>query len=133
MDYNKTINLPKTEFPMRAGLPKREPEMLQRWNDMDLYNELLKKNEGKPRFSLHDGPPFSNGNLHMGHALNKSIKDFITRTAAMRGHYTPLYPRLGQPRYAHRVGHHQAKQAQPQADVCGGVPLRLPRLCPALH
>ena len=85
MDYNKTINLPKTEFPMRAGLPKREPEMLQRWNDMDLYNELLKKNEGKPRFALHDGPPFSNGNLHMGHALNKSIKDFITRAAAMRG------------------------------------------------
>ena len=92
MDYNKTINLPKTEFPMRAGLPKREPEMLQRWNDMDLYNELLKKNEGKPRFSLHDGPPFSNGNLHMGHALNKSIKDFITRTAAMRGYYTPYIP-----------------------------------------
>ena len=92
MDYNKTINLPKTEFPMRAGLPKREPEMLQRWNDMDLYNELLKKNEGKPRFALHDGPPFSNGNLHMGHALNKSIKDFITRAAAMRGHYTPYIP-----------------------------------------
>ena len=92
MDYNKTINLPKTEFPMRAGLPKREPEMLQRWNDMDLYNELLKKNEGKPRFSLHDGPPFSNGNLHMGHALNKSIKDFITRSYAMRGYYTPYIP-----------------------------------------
>ena len=63
MDYNKTINLPKTDFPMRAGLPKREPEMLKRWEDMDLYNELLKKNEGKPRFSLHDGPPFSNGSL----------------------------------------------------------------------
>ena len=69
MDYNKTINLPKTDFPMRAGLPKREPEMLKRWQDMDLYNELLKKNEGKPRFALHDGPPFSNGGLHMGHAL----------------------------------------------------------------
>ena len=92
MDYNKTINLPKTDFPMRAGLPNREPGMLQRWNDMDLYHELLKKNEGKPRFALHDGPPFSNGNLHMGHALNKSIKDFITRTAAMRGHYTPYIP-----------------------------------------
>ena len=57
MDYNKTINLPKTDFPMRAGLPNRETDMLQRWNDMDLYNELLKKNEGKPLFSLHDGPP----------------------------------------------------------------------------
>ena len=92
MDYNKTINLPKTDFPMRAGLPKREPDMLQRWNDMDLYNELLKKNEGKPLFSLHDGPPFSNGGLHMGHALNKSIKDFITRSYAMRGYYTPYIP-----------------------------------------
>ena len=92
MDYNKTINLPKTEFPMRAGLPAREPGMLESWEKMDLYHELLKKNEGKPRFSLHDGPPFSNGALHMGHALNKSIKDFIVRSAAMRGCYTPYIP-----------------------------------------
>ncbi len=92
MDYNKTINLPKTDFPMRGGLPKREPEMLKRWEELDLYHELLKKNEGKPLYSLHDGPPFSNGALHMGHALNKSIKDFITRTAAMRGYYTPYIP-----------------------------------------
>ena len=92
MDYNKTINLPKTDFPMRAGLPKREPDMLQHWNDLDLYNELLRKNEGKPLFNLHDGPPFSNGALHMGHALNKAIKDFITRSYAMRGYYTPYIP-----------------------------------------
>ena len=92
MDYNKTINLPKTDFPMRAGLPAREPEMLERWKKIDVYNELLKKNEGKPRFALHDGPPFSNGGLHMGHALNKSIKDFITRSYAMRGYYTPYIP-----------------------------------------
>ena len=92
MDYNKTINLPKTDFPMRAGLPKREPEMLKRWQEQDVYNELLKKNEGKPRFNLHDGPPFCNGALHMGHALNKAIKDFITRSYAMRGYYTPYIP-----------------------------------------
>ena len=92
MDYNKTINLPKTDFPMRAGLPKREPEMLRRWKDQDVYNEMLKKNEGKPLFNLHDGPPFSNGALHMGHALNKAIKDFITRSYAMRGYYTPYIP-----------------------------------------
>ena len=92
MDYNKTINLPQTEFPMRAGLPNREPGMLENWEKLDLYHELLKKNEGKPRFALHDGPPFSNGNLHMGHALNKSIKDFITRMYAMRGYYTPYIP-----------------------------------------
>ncbi len=92
MDYNKTINLPQTDFPMRAGLPKREPEMLAQWKKIDVYKALLKKNEGKPRFSLHDGPPFSNGALHMGHALNKAIKDFITRSYAMRGYYTPYIP-----------------------------------------
>ncbi|WP_300344006.1 isoleucine--tRNA ligase [uncultured Oscillibacter sp.] len=92
MDYNKTINLPKTEFPMRAGLPKREPEMLRRWEAEDLYHELLKKNEGKPLFSLHDGPPFSNGSIHMGTAMNKAIKDIITRSYAMRGYYTPYIP-----------------------------------------
>ena len=91
-DYNSSLNLPKTDFPMRAGLPKREPEMLKNWEKLDIYNEMLKKNEGKPRFNLHDGPPFSNGNIHMGHALNKSIKDFITRSYAMRGYYTPYIP-----------------------------------------
>ena len=91
-DFNSTLNLPKTDFPMRAGLPKREPEMLKNWEEMDIYNEMLKKNEGHPRFSLHDGPPFSNGNIHMGHALNKAIKDFIVRSYAMRGYYTPYIP-----------------------------------------
>ena len=92
MDYKSTLNMPKSGFPMRAGLPKREPEMLKHWEEMDLYNVMLKKNEGKPRFALHDGPPFSNGGLHMGHALNKSLKDFITRSYAMRGYYTPYIP-----------------------------------------
>jgi len=92
MDYNKTINLPKTGFPMRAGLPKREPEMLRRWQEEDIYHELLKKNEGKPLFNLHDGPPFSNGSIHMGTAMNKAIKDIITRSYAMRGYYTPYIP-----------------------------------------
>ena len=92
MEYKQTLNMPKSGFPMRAGLPMREPDMLKRWQDMDLYNELLKKNEGKPLFSLHDGPPFSNGNIHMGHALNKALKDFIVRSYAMRGYYTPYIP-----------------------------------------
>ncbi len=92
MDYNKTLNLPQTEFPMRAGLPAREPGMLENWEKMDLYNEMLKKNEGKPRFSLHDGPPFSNGHPHMGHAMNRSLKDFIIRMHAMRGYWTPFIP-----------------------------------------
>ena len=90
--YDATLNLPKTEFPMRAGLPKREPEMLRHWEELGIYSEMLKKNEGKPLFNLHDGPPFSNGALHMGHALNKSTKDFITRCYAIRGYYTPYIP-----------------------------------------
>ena len=91
-DYDKRINLPNPDFPKRAGLLKREPEMLERWKKIDVYHALLKKNEGKPRVSLHDGPPFSNGELHMGHALNKALKDFITRSYAMRGYYTPYIP-----------------------------------------
>ena len=91
-DYNATVNLPKTDFPMRASLPAREPQMLANWEEMDIYSELMKKNEGKPLFSLHDGPPFSNGDLHMGHALNKALKDFINRSYAMRGYYTPYIP-----------------------------------------
>jgi len=92
MDYKNTIITPKTEFPMRAGLPQREPGMLENWNKIDVYKLLMEKNEGKPRFILHDGPPFSNGDLHMGHALNKTLKDFIVRSYAMRGYYTPYTP-----------------------------------------
>ena len=92
MDYKNTIITPKTDFPMRAGLPQREPAMLERWNKIDVYGQLLKKNEGKPAFILHDGPPFANGDLHMGHALNKTLKDFIIRSYAMRGYYTPYVP-----------------------------------------
>ena len=84
-DYNKTVNLPKTDFPMRAALPKREPDMLQSWFDMDLYNKMLERTEGREPFVLHDGPPFSNGMIHMGTALNKCIKDFITRYKSMSG------------------------------------------------
>ena len=92
MDYKNTIITPKTDFPMRAGLPTREPPMLEHWNKIDVYSLLLKKNEGKPAFILHDGPPFSNGDIHMGHALNKTLKDFIIRSYAMRGYYTPYTP-----------------------------------------
>ena len=92
MDYKNTIITPKTDFPMRGGLPQREPGMLAEWNKIDVYAELRKKNAGKPRFVLHDGPPFSNGDIHMGHALNKTLKDFIVRSWAMRGYDTPYVP-----------------------------------------
>ena len=91
-DYTSTLNLPKTEFSMRANLPQREPATLKRWEEMGLYEQMLKNSEGKPKFVLHDGPPFSNGYIHMGHALNKVLKDFIVRSHAMMGYYTPYVP-----------------------------------------
>ncbi len=91
-DYGKTLNLPKTDFPMRANLPQNEPKTLEKWESENLYNELLKHNEGKPDYILHDGPPFSNGNIHMGTALNKILKDFINKSKAMSGYRTPYVP-----------------------------------------
>ncbi len=92
MDYNETLNLPQTEFPMRAGLPTREPEALKEWQDSDIYGELMKKNEGKPSYILHDGPPYANGIIHMGTALNKSLKDFVLRYKNMSGFKAPYVP-----------------------------------------
>ena len=91
-DYKDTLNLPTTEFPMKGNLPTKEPEMLDRWNESELYKKMLKKNKDKTPFVLHDGPPFSNGYIHMGHALNKVLKDFIVKSKAMGGHYTPYVP-----------------------------------------
>ena len=91
-DYNVTIHLPNTEFPMRAGLPKREPEMLEDFEDRQLYQRLMKKNQGKPKFILHDGPPYANGDIHIGHAFNKVIKDIIVRYKNMAGFYSPYVP-----------------------------------------
>ena len=90
--YDSTLNLPKTLFEMRAGLPKKEPVMLKDWDDNDLYNQLMKHNEGKPQFILHDGPPYANGNIHMGTALNKIIKDIIIRDKNMEGYQAPYVP-----------------------------------------
>jgi len=92
MEYKNTIITPQTAFPMKAGLPAREPGMLARWEEQDLYNAMLEKNKDLPPFVLHDGPPFSNGYIHMGHALNKTLKDFIVRSHAMMGFYTPYVP-----------------------------------------
>ena len=83
-DYKDTLNLPKTDFPMRAGLPKREPEWLERWERIGIYNQLRKKS-GRESFTLHDGPPYANGNLHIGHALNKILKDMVVRSQQMMG------------------------------------------------
>ena len=92
LDYSKTLNLPKTEFPMRGGLPKKEPEIVARWQDMGLYKLLRETSAGRPKFVLHDGPPYANGNIHIGHALNKILKDVITRSFQMRGYDSNYVP-----------------------------------------
>jgi isoleucyl-tRNA synthetase len=92
IDYSKTLYLPQTEFPMRAGLPKKEPEIVARWQEMDLYTRLREDASGRPKYVLHDGPPYANGNIHIGHALNKVLKDVITRSFQMRGYDSNYVP-----------------------------------------
>ena len=79
MDYKSTLNLPKTDFAMQAGLPKKEPAMLDKWYADHVYERILEKNEGKPLYVLHDGPPYANDAVHLGTALKKTLKDFIVR------------------------------------------------------
>ena len=92
MDYNKTVHLPQTDFAMRAGLPKREPEMLNPEWGKETYHKLMEKNAGKPKFVLHDGPPYANGNIHIGTAMNKILKDIIVKYRNMTGYCAPYVP-----------------------------------------
>lgn len=91
-DYNKTLNLPRTDFPMRAGLTQKEPEFLEMWEKSEIYKKIMKKNEGKPVYVLHDGPPYANGDIHLGHSLNKILKDIIIRYKNMSGFKAPFIP-----------------------------------------
>ncbi len=92
MDYRSTLNLPRTEFPMKADLPRREPEIQRFWKEMDIYRRVLDKNRGRPSFILHDGPPYANGDIHLGTALNKILKDIIVKYKSMRGYFCPYVP-----------------------------------------
>jgi len=91
-DYSRTLYLPRTDFPMRAGLPQREPELLKRWNEIDLYRRLRETAKGRAKFVLHDGPPYANGNIHIGHALNKILKDLVTKSQQMLGYDSNYVP-----------------------------------------
>ncbi len=102
MDYSETLRLPQTEFPMRGNLPEKEPEFVKLWEDKDLYNERIMQREkdGAPAFVLHDGPPYANGKIHIGHALNKTLKDIIVRYKYMAGfqvNYIPGWDTHGLP------------------------------------
>ena len=92
MEYKETLNLPQTDFPMKANLTQREPEVLARWDSENIYGEIRKKFKGKPKFVFHDGPPYANGHIHMGHALNKILKDFIVRIMTMKGYDATFIP-----------------------------------------
>ena len=114
-DWSETLFLPKTEFPMRAGLPKMEPTLLERWNKIDLYARLREAGKGRAKFVLHDGPPYANGNIHIGTGLNKILKDIVVKLAADAGLRFQLRAGLGLPRPADRM------------EDRGGIPCQGPR------
>ena len=91
-DYSSTLNLPKTDFPMRGGLPQKEPQILKDVFENGLYEKIFKNNEGHEEFVLHDGPPYANGDIHVGHALNKILKDIIVRYQVLNGHNAQYIP-----------------------------------------
>ncbi|GHH96486.1 isoleucine--tRNA ligase [Neobacillus kokaensis] len=92
MEYKDTLLMPKTEFPMRGNLPQREPDLQAKWEEMNIYQKVQERTKGRPIFVLHDGPPYANGDIHMGHALNKILKDFIVRFKSMSGFHAPYVP-----------------------------------------
>jgi isoleucyl-tRNA synthetase len=92
MEYKDTLLMPKTEFPMRGNLPKREPDIQAKWEEKDIYKAVQERTKDRPMFVLHDGPPYANGDIHMGHALNKILKDMIVRHKSMTGFHAPYVP-----------------------------------------
>ena len=91
-DYKATLNLPETAFPMKANLSQREPAMLQRWEEANLYQKIREVSQGRPVFVLHDGPPYANGDIHIGHAVNKILKDIIVKSKTLAGYAAPYVP-----------------------------------------
>jgi isoleucyl-tRNA synthetase len=118
-DYSKTLFLPQTDFPMRAGLPQREPDILKRWNEIDLYRKLRESAEGRAKFVLHDGPPYANGNIHIGTALNKILKDLVTKSQQMLGfnsNYVPGWDCHGLPIEWKVEEEHYRSKGKPKPD-----------------
>ena len=91
-DHKSTLNLPQTDFPMRGNLAQREPKILKKWQQMDLYNKLRTVGKGREQFILHDGPPYANGDIHIGHAVNKILKDIIVKSKTLSGFDAPYVP-----------------------------------------
>ena len=129
LDYNKTINLPQTDFPMRAALAKREPGMLEEFERKDIYHKLMAKNDGKPRFVLHDGPPYANGEIHIGHRAEQDPEGLHCPLQEYDRLSGPLCARLGHPRPAHRDRHPERQEASSANEMTyAGVPRQVPGL-----
>ena len=132
-EWKDTLNLPRTGFPMKANLPTTEPEALARWAAMDLYGQIRAARRGAPKFVLHDGPPYANGQIHLGTALNKMLKDFVVKSRSMAGFdapYVPGYDCHGLPielKVDRELGAEEAR------DERGRLPPRLPRVRRAVH
>ena len=130
-DYSETLFLPQTDFPMRAGLPQNEPELLARWQKQGLYQRLREAAKGRVKFVLHDGPPYANGNIHIGHAVNKILKDVVDAQPADARLRFQLRAGLGLSRSADRMEDRGGipRQGQEQGrGAGGGIPPRMPRL-----
>ena len=125
MDYKGTLNLPKTAFPMKGNLPQREPEFLSRWAEQRLYQRIQESRKGKPLYVLHDGPPYANGHIHIGHALNKILKDVIVKSRTMEGYRVPYVP--GWDCHGLPIEHQVAKQLGAKKKETSATELR--RLC----
>src|SRR5215472_18058847 len=91
-DYKSTLNLPKTDFPMKADLPTKEPLRVKQWSDQKIYEKVMERNKARPKFILHDGPPYANGHIHHGHVLNKVLKDIVVKHRTMAGYSSPYVP-----------------------------------------
>lgn len=125
MDYKETLNLPKTDLPMKANLTRMEEVMLERWKRLDIYRRLREKSSGRQKFILHDGPPYANGNIHIGHALNKILKDIIVKAKSMEGHDAPYVP--GWDCHGLPIEHQVDKLLGPKKRGMGRLEIR--RLC----
>ena len=132
-DWKDTLNLPRTDFPMKANLPTSEPQMLARWNAMDLYGKLRAARAGAPKFVLHDGPPYANGSIHIGTALNKILKELVVKSKSMSGYDAPYV--VGFDCHGLPIELKVDKELGPKKrDMTRGRVLpRVPRLCRALH
>ena len=125
-EWKDTVNLPRTGFPMKASLQTAEPEAIARWEAMDLYGQIREKRRGAPKFVFHDGPPYANGQIHLGTALNKILKDFVIKSRTMAGFDVPVPAGLRLPRSADRAQGRSRARAEEARHVAGRDPPRLP-------